>query len=454
MADMGALFAPAMQTRDPLDQAQKAVNLANSAQQLDLSKFELALKQMNVLRGVTASFLADPEAGKVDLTKRIQDEASKMAAMGLYSPQQVVTFLKGFPKDPGEQYKMLVRTHAQTLSAAEQLQAILGPTQTTDTGPGLLTTQTPAYPNLPARERSYVGKGLPPTTTTTDPTSLETNYVGDAAPPRLEQRPAPPRMGPPQPEAAPSNRLGVSPPASAPALPPATEAAPARQKVPAALPVGSAKAAEVSAEDAAAERTAAGSYQERINPMRNAIAILEKMDPKDIGAIGPGSDTYNMLKSAAQTWGLGEIAGVDPNKVADFNKLRKYFEDAASRRASGLGPKTNDGLASALTASPNTKLDKLSALELSKVNLALDRMRQAAILEFDSQQPSMPEGKFGKWRSQWSTKQDPRAFIYDLMTPEAQRKLVSSLSKEQRDKFEASLELADKHGLLGDVGGK
>ena len=206
------------------------------------------------------------------------------------------------------------------------------------------------------------------------------------------------------------------------------------------------------------ERATAGSYQERITPMRNAIGILEKLDPNDKGAIGPGSDTFNTLKSAAQTWGLGEIAGVDPNKVADFNKLRKYFEDAASRRASGLGPKTNDGLASALTASPNTKLDRLSALDLSKVNLGLDRMRQAAILEFDSlpdaEKAKWPEGKFSKWKSQWSTRQDPRAFIYDLMTPEAQKKLISGMSKEQRSKFEASLELADKHGLLGDVSGK
>jgi hypothetical protein len=435
MADMGALFAPAMQTRDPLDQAQKAVGLAQSVQQLDTSKFELALKQANVLRGVTASFLADPDAGKKDITKQMQDEASKLAAMGLYSPQQVVTFLKSFPKDPTEQYKVLVRTHAQTLQASELLQAIIGQPQTSDIGGEKVTTQTPMYPGLPVRERSRIRNTLPPTSVTSNPETLQNKYVGGAGSPPVEQGEGSRTMIP----APPANRLGVRAPGSE------------TEPVPAGLPAGSAEAAGIAAKDVAEERSAAGSYQERVTPMRNAIALLEKGDES---TIGPGTDEYNTVRSAAQSWGLGKILNIDPEKVADFNQLRKYFADAAARRANGLGPKTNDGLASALTASPNVKLDRLSALNLSKLNLGLDRMRQAAVLEFDSQKPAIPDGKFGQWRSQWSTKQDPRAFIYDLMTPEAQKKLLSGMSKEQRAKFEASLELAEKHGLLGDVSAK
>ena len=450
-----SLYKGNMTPQNPLDQASKALGVAQQAQGLDTSRFELALKQLGALRTITSSFLSDPDAGKTDITKRVQDEVSKLAALGVYSPQQAVQFLKGFPSKPNEQYRALVRIHAQALSASEMLQAVVGSPQDVDAGPGTLTRQTPIYPGLPMRERGFVRSGLPPTATVPNRETLQPEYLGTDEPPVVEQRPGSLRQTP---AAAPS-RPGSIAPVQSPRATPSSMAPPAfvqsgtpsSGRIPAAMPMGAPEAASASGAELARAREAAGGYQERVNPTRSAIEILSKMDTKDVGAIGPGSEQFNKLKSAAITWGLGEIAGVDPNKVADFNKLRKYFEDAASRRAAGLGPKTNDGLASALTASPNAKLDRLSALELSKVNLALDRMQQAAVLEFDSQRPAIPEGRYATWRAQWASKQDPRAFIYDLMTPEAQRKLLSGMDKKQRERFEASLELADKHNLLGDV---
>lgn len=446
-----------LKPRNSMEKLQQLAALEQTFQNIDVSKFELAQRQMNALANVTASFLVDPDAGKVDLTKKIQDEATKLAGMGTYSPQQVVQFLKGFPKDPTEQYKTLQMIHARTLTASEQLDAMLGALRPVDTGPGEITTQTPRYPGLPTRERSYLHKGLPPQTTVPNPETQQPEYLGTGAPPRVEQRggsltPVPPGVPVSRPAPGASRLTPSAPPVVPPPSPPASAAPPAPTasgRTPAAFPMGEPEAASGSGKQVAEERDAAGSYQERVYPLRGAIEILSKMKDNEIG---PGTEQFNTLKSAAQTWGLGEIAGIDPNKVADFNKLRKYFEDAAARRVSAVGgPRTNDGLASALKATPNVGLDKLSALELVKLNLAIDRMRQAAILEFDTLKPAVPAGKFASWRANWMTQQDPRAYIYDLMSPAAQRKLLADMTPAQRTKFEKSIEIADKHGVVGDV---
>lgn len=464
MADVNALFSN-IKPVDPTEQASKAIGLAQQAQTLDTSKFELALKQLGVLRNVTASFLADPDAGKTDVTKKVQSEISKLVGMGLYTPQQATQFLKGFPSDPTEQYKSFIKTHAETLSASEQLQAIFGAPTDTDTGTGTLTTQRPSYPGLPVRERGFVRSGLPPTTTTPNETTQQPEYLGGNEAPAVEQRPGslsqlpggrPARPGsllpvaPRQPPAMSGPPGAPSAPAQAPQAAATPPAAASSARVPAAFPLGTETSTKVAVEDLSNERNEAGNYQDRVNPTRGMIGLLDKASDKDVG---PGSDKWNTIMSGLQTWGLGEIAGVDPRKIADFEKLKKYMADAASRRAQGLGPHTNDGLAAAVSASPNTKLSRLGASELAKVNLALDRMRQARVLEFDDlvQKRVLPENRWGTWKAKWGTDIDPRAFIYDLMDEKAQAKLEKDMTKEQREKFERSLALADKWRLMGDV---
>lgn len=448
---------------DPLGQASKALGVAQQAQSLDASKFELALKQLHVLRGVTSSFLADPDTGKTDITKKVQNEVTKLVGMGIYTPAQATQFLKGFPASPAEQYKALITTHANTLSASEQLGAIFGENVKTNTGPGELTSQTPGYPGLPVRERSFVRGGIPPTATIPNEQTQQPEYSGTDQPPVIEQRGGSLTQSP-QPLRPPARPGSIAPvaPLQSQATPGAPGAAPVSPQVtpgrtPAAPPMGSEVAAGAAAKGLAEARDEAGNYQERVSPTRNAIEILSKKDSKgkESTVIGPGTEAFTNLQSALQSWGLGEIAGVDPSKVADYNKLRKYMADASSRRAQGIGPHTNDGLAAAVSASPNTKLDNMSALELSKFNLGLDRMMQARLLDFEEAlaQGKVTEGRWGSWKAQWATKQDPRAFVYDLMTPEAQQKLLKSLSAVQHKKFEESLQQADKHNLIGDVNG-
>ena len=194
----------------------------------------------------------------------------------------------------------------------------------------------------------------------------------------------------------------------------------------------------------------AGKYAQRVNPLRQAIPIMEKMKPEDMG---PVSERWNDIKAAAVNLGAGPLLGIDPEKIKDTNELKKYFNQYASQAAATLGPKTNDGLATAVTSNPNMHMDKLSATELAKVAMGVERMQQAGVLEFNNmvslgkKQPS----DFGKFMVDWGTKQDPRAFVYDLMTKEQQDKLKKGLPKSELDKIRNGMNIADRHGLLGDV---
>lgn len=194
----------------------------------------------------------------------------------------------------------------------------------------------------------------------------------------------------------------------------------------------------------------AGAYSQRVNPLRQAIPILEKMNEKDIGPI---SDKWNEIKSTAVNLGAGPLLGIDPEKIKDLNELKKYFNQYSVQAGATLGPHTNDGLAAAVTSNPNIHMDKLSATELSKVALGVERMRQAGVLEFNAKvdRGDADPSQFNKFMTDWGTKQDPRAFVYDLMTKEQQDKLKKGLPPAELKKIRDGMNIADRHGLLGDV---
>jgi hypothetical protein len=195
---------------------------------------------------------------------------------------------------------------------------------------------------------------------------------------------------------------------------------------------------------------AAGNYGQRINPLRQAIPILEKMKETDIG---PTSERWNDIKSTAVSLGAGKLAGIDPDKIKDFNELNKYFKQYSAQVGATMGPKTNDGLATAVTSNPNVNMDKLSALELSKVALGVERMKQAGVLEFNAKvdRGEAIPADFNKFMVNWGTRQDPRAFVYDLMTKEQQEKLKKTLPPTELKKIRDGMNIADRHGLIGDV---
>lgn len=195
---------------------------------------------------------------------------------------------------------------------------------------------------------------------------------------------------------------------------------------------------------------AAGAYSNRVNPLRQAIPIIEGMKETDIGPI---SDKWNDIKSTAVNLGAGPLLGIDPTKIRDVNELKKYFNQYSVQAGATLGPHTNDGLAAAVTSNPNIHMDRLSALDLSKVAMGVERMRQAGVLEFKAKvdRGDADPSQFNNFMVDWGTKQDPRAFVYDLMSKEQQEKLKKGLPPSELKKIREGMNIADRHGLLGDV---
>jgi hypothetical protein len=201
----------------------------------------------------------------------------------------------------------------------------------------------------------------------------------------------------------------------------------------------------------AEQQRTSGSYRERINPLVSSIPILEKMGEGDIG---PLTEEFNVAKKSLQSLGLGTLAGIDPEKIKNYDELQKYMVQYASRAAQGLGPHTNEGLLTAVTGNPNLKMSQASALHLSKVNLGIERMQQALWHEFMSQVHSGKEAiwRWPQWKAEHNQDLVPSAFVYDIMGPEEQAALERGITDPaQRRKWQASHDLADRHGLIGDV---
>ena len=92
------------------------------------------------------------------------------------------------------------------------------------------------------------------------------------------------------------------------------------------------------------------------------------------------------------------------------------------------------------------KISNAAAVDVAKSALALRRMQQTQVMEFA--RTGLPESQYSKWASTWQTQHDPRAEGFDLMTPDAQQKLISSLKGPERARFISSLQAADRSQVI------
>lgn len=462
---------PMEQTNNLLDTVAKRQQVQANAIGIDNAQVDLALKKIGAVNSSLSSLIGDPGFGKQDLSKKIQDVAVRWVNAGIYTPAHMAEALKTMPSDPQQQAIWLRNVYSQTQSAEQRAQSFFGAPSGVSDQAGTRVMQTPGYPGLPVHDRGYVPNQLPPnqptvaSTNPNDPNYGAPAIVGPSGPPGIQQGPGvmPAVNGAPARAMVPSSKkimgdqeaqaAGLYPPApgsTEPIKPTRVQTQPV-QPIVTGLPPGTAQSMEGSATSYNEASSAAGKYAQRVNPLRQAIPLLENMKETDIG---PTSQRWNDLKSTAQTLGAGKIlGGIDPEKIKNYNELKKYFSQYASQAAATMGPKTNDGLATAVTSNPNIHMDKLSALELSKMALGAERMQQAGIREFNAlvEAGKAAPSQFNKFMVKWGTEQDPRAFVYDLLTKEQQDKLKKTLSKPELDKIRNGMNIADRHGLLGDV---
>lgn len=217
--------------------------------------------------------------------------------------------------------------------------------------------------------------------------------------------------------------------------------------------------AEQSGKDYAVDLNRAKNFQADIYPAVRVLDILKAEGPQ---AFGVGTDNLNTLKNAIVTW----FPNVDPKtiqSVANFEEAKKQLV-ALARSAGNTG--TNDQLAAAFEANPNTKMTGATVENVLKSVIALRKMQHAQTLLFGQQglQPS----EYSQWISKNQNVLDPRAFGFDIMSNDAKTKLLETMATKDRNgnwiakkgkerefnRFENSLSFANDAGLIEPPGRK
>lgn len=208
-----------------------------------------------------------------------------------------------------------------------------------------------------------------------------------------------------------------------------------------------------SGKDYATDLNRTKSLQADLQPDLAVLNIVKDKKPTDFG---PGTDLLNQIKKTAATW----LPGVDPkvlNDATDYDTVKKYLVQGA-RSAGNTG--TNDQLAAAFEANPNTTMSTATIENIVKSRVALRKMQAAQTLLFTQQ--GLPENEYSKWIAKYQNVLDPRAFGFDMMTPEARDKLISGMADRDRNgnwiakkgkekefqRFETSLQFANDANLI------
>lgn len=189
----------------------------------------------------------------------------------------------------------------------------------------------------------------------------------------------------------------------------------------------------------ATARDASANYTQEVYPLKATIKSLEELGPN---ATGPGSEALNRAKSVLVFLGADKALGIDANKITDYQTANKYMIQWANT-VSAAG--TNDRLAAAIAGNPNMKMIQASNLVVAKSALALRRMQQAQLNEFE--QTGLPEKDYARWAAQWNKTQDPRAYAIDIMGRDSADKMLKGMSPQERQRFETSLGAARRAGL-------
>lgn len=196
---------------------------------------------------------------------------------------------------------------------------------------------------------------------------------------------------------------------------------------------------EQSGKDYASSLQRAGNIQAELQP---DLTVLDIVKGKAPGDFGPGTDALNQLKKVAVTW-LPNVEAKLINDSSDYDTVKKYLVQGA-RAAGNTG--TNDQLAAAFEANPNTTMNTATIESIVKTRVALKKMEAAQALLFGQQ--NLPESEFSKWKAKNQNVLDPRAFGWDMMSNEARQKLVKRLNKKEYQRLETSIQFANDANLI------
>ena len=212
------------------------------------------------------------------------------------------------------------------------------------------------------------------------------------------------------------------------------------------LAPGEQQEAEQSVAHLGAEREAANSYQNRMQPLLSAQAALA--DAKT----GAGTDTLNRVRQLVGTFTPDQLSGVrsfiglgSAHGDASFDEARKYLTNYAANTPGAN--RSDSGAATAAHANASVEISPDAAKQVIKAAIGMERMRQAQVLEFQSD-PGRTGAQYDRFQADMATKADPRAFMADQQSPAERAALLGGMNASQRTNYLASLRLGMKHGLV------
>lgn len=157
-----------------------------------------------------------------------------------------------------------------------------------------------------------------------------------------------------------------------------------------------------------------------LRPLQTALPLIEKLSNT---AFGPGSAGWSQVKAGLITSGIIPANTTDVDMRQEVNKYLHVY----SGQARGA-ERSDQGLQQATASTPNLDLTQGANLALVKNQIGMDRMDAALPLAFDKLHPTLPEkAQYGTYKSQYYQNQDPKAFQFDLMTPQERKDYLTGL---------------------------
>lgn len=194
-----------------------------------------------------------------------------------------------------------------------------------------------------------------------------------------------------------------------------------------------------------AARQDAGGSPPRILALKKALTGLQSSNT------GPGTNETNAVSSflLAQTpEALRQfLPGVDPTKIKNYDEANKYLTQYAAASASAYGPGTDSKLATAASGNASTHISSLAAQDVVKVNIGLERMKQANVAAFEAS--GLPPQNYNSFSSNWSRSVDPRAFMADQQTAKERAKMFNSMSATEKANYRNGVRAALQSGVYG-----
>jgi len=171
---------------------------------------------------------------------------------------------------------------------------------------------------------------------------------------------------------------------------------------------------------------------------------------------GPGTAETNAAKSflLANVPFAKDLAPDAVNSVASYDEANKYLTQYAQSAAANFGPETDAKLAASLTGNANTHISSLAAQDVVKANIGLERMQAAQYSAWQQAKKSgqYTDADYNDFMANSGKTLDPRAFMLDVMSPQQRQGLFKTLeskgNEQDKTNFAASLELANKSGLM------